>query len=200
MEIISYGAAEAALEALRETCDNPTGLSLLQGPSLSGKSTLIRTFVDSLHNDSAVAVVNGTGLNTTNLLISVMHHFGYDVELSSANELLGLVRVFVLQQAASGEPPLLIIENTHELNPSALRALCELAALRVQTCRALKLVLVSDRSLATMMAVPAMEPMSKRILHDFHLRPMTRNETQDFLHSKLRAAGANNPELIFPDE
>lgn len=200
LEIISYGAAEAALEALRETCDNPTGLSLLQGPSLSGKSTLIRTFVDSLHNDSAVAVVDGTGLNTTNLLISVMHHFGYDVELSSANELLGLVRVFVLQQAASGEPPLLIIENTHELNPSALRALCELAALRVQTCRALKLVLVSDRSLATMMAVPAMEPMSKRILHDFHLRPMTRNETQDFLHSKLRAAGANNPKLIFPDE
>jgi len=200
LEIISYGAAEAALEALRETCDNPTGLSLLQGPSLSGKSTLIRTFVDSLHHDSAVAVVDGTGLNTTNLLISVMHHFGYDVELSSANELLGLVRVFVLQQAASGEPPLLIIENTHELNPSALRALCELAALRVQTCRALKLVLVSDRSLATMMAVPAMEPMSKRILHDFHLRPMTRNETQDFLHSKLRAAGANNPKLIFPDE
>ena len=200
LEFISYGAAEAALEALRETCDNPTGLSLLQGPSLSGKSTLIRTFVDSLHHDSAVAVVNGTGLNTTNLLISVMHHFGYDVELSSANELLGLVRVFVLQQAAAGEPPLLIIENAHELNPSALRALCELAALRVQACRALKLVLVSDRSLATMMAAPAMEPMSKRILHDFHLGPMTRNETQDFLHSKLRAAGANNPELIFPDE
>ena len=200
LEVVSYSAAEAALEVFRETCDSSTGLSLLQGPSLSGKSTLIRTFVDSLPHDSAVAVVDGTGLNTTNLLISVMQHFGYDVELSSANELLGLVRVFVLQQAASGEPPLLIIENTHELNPSALRALCELAALRVQTCRALKLVLVSDRSLATMMAAPAMDPMSKRILHDFHLRPMTRDETRDFLYTKLRAAGSNNPDLIFPDE
>ncbi len=200
LAIISYSAAQATLDVFRETCENPTGLSLVQGPSLSGKTTLIRTFVDSLHHESAVAVVDGTGLNTTNLLISVMHRFGYDVELSSANELLGLVRVFVLQQAASGEPPLLIIENAHDLNPSALRVLCELAALRIRADSALKLVLVSDRSLATMMAAPAMEPISKRILHDFHLRPMTQVETQDFLYAKLRAGGADNPDFIFPEE
>ncbi len=200
LAIVSYGSKLTALDVFRETCEHERGLSLLQGPSLSGKSTLIRTFVDSLDDELAVAVIDGTGLNTTNLLMSVLRQFGYDIELSSANELLGLVRVFALQQAASGESPLIIIENAHELNPSALRALCELAALRVRTCSAIKMVLVSDRSLSGIMAAPAMEPIARRILHDFHLRPMTREEAKNFLHTKLRAAGSSYPDYVFPDE
>ena len=140
LAIASYASKLAALEALNDSLAHQTGLCLLQGPALSGKSTLIRAFVEPLHEDSAIAVIDGKGLNTTNLLISVLRQFGYNLELSSANELLGLVRVFALQQAASHEAPLLIIENTHELNPSALRALCELAELRVRNDSALKFV------------------------------------------------------------
>ena len=199
LTIVSYASKAAAIEMLRNTREHPTGLSLLQGPTLSGKSTLIRTFIESLPADCSAAVIDGKGLNTTNLLISVLRQFGYDLELSSANELLGLVRVFALQQAASHESPLLVIENAHELNPSALRALCELAELRVRTTSALKLVLVSDRSLQSIMAAQAMAPMAKRLVHDFHLRPMNRDETRHYLHSKLRAAGSDYPEFVFPD-
>jgi len=199
LAIISYTSKTAATEVLQETCSHPTGLSLLQGPALSGKSTLIRSFVESLDRDASVAVIDGRGLNTTNFLISVLRQFGYDLELSSANELLGLVRIFALQQAASQEAPILIIENVQELNPSALRALCELAELRVRHASALKIVLVSDSSLQSMMAAQAMQPMAKRIIHDFHLRPMNREETRQYLHSKLRAAGSDYPEFVFPD-
>jgi general secretion pathway protein A len=199
LAISSYASKVAAIEALKETRAHPTGLSLLQGPTLSGKSTLIRSFVESLDEDSSVAVIDGKGLNTTNLLISVLRQFGYSLDLSSANELLGLVRVFALQQAASHEAPLLIIENAHDLNPSALRALCELAELRVRHESALKFVLVSDRSLRSVMTAQAMAPMAKRVIQDFHLRPMNREETRQYLHDKLRAAGSEYPEFVFPD-
>ena len=197
---LTYASKQAALEVLKNTCEHPTGLSLLQGPTLSGKSTIIRSFVESLHEDCSVAVIDGKGLNTTNLLISIMRQFGYNPELSSANELLGLVRVFALQQAASHRAPLLIIENAHELNPSALRALCELAELRVRHASALKFVLVSDRSLQSMLATPDMETMQRRVVHDFHLRPMNRDETKRYLHAKLEAAGSHYPAYVFPDE
>ena len=197
---LTYASKEAALEVLQNTYEHPTGLSLLQGPTLSGKSTLIRGFVDSLHEDCSAAVIDGKGLNTTNLLISVMRQFGYNPELSSANELLGLVRVYALQRAVSHEAPLLIIENAHELNPSAMRALCELAALRIRANSALKFVLVSDRSLQAVMAAPAMEPMAKRVVHYFHMRPMNRDETKRYLHAKLGAAGSDYPAYVFTDE
>jgi len=200
LTIISYASKIAALESLSNTAVHPTGLALLQGPTLSGKSTLIRSFVESLPEDRAVAVIDGKGLNTTNLLISLLRQFGYDLELSSPNELLGLVRVFALQQAASHEAPLLIIENAHELNPSALRTLCELAELRVRHASALKMILVSDRSLQPIMAAQAMAPIAKRIVHDLHLRPMNREETRQYLHAKLHAAGSEYPAFVFPDE
>jgi type II secretory pathway predicted ATPase ExeA len=199
LAIVTYDSQRAALDVLRETQEHPTGLSLLQGPPLSGKSILIRSFVESLDNDCAVALVDGKGLNTTRLLLAVLRQFGYDIDLNSANELLGLLRIFALQQATSDTPPLLIIENTQDLNPSALRALCELAELRVQTGSALKIVLVSDRSLASIIRAPAMQAIERRVLHDFHLRPMSRGEARDYLHEKLTAAGAEFPAFVFPN-
>lgn len=200
LAIVTYRSERSALKVLHETRDSTTGLSLIQGPSLSGKSTIIRTYLESLPEDYSVAVVDGKGLNTTNMLIEVLRQYGYALELSSANELLGLVRVFALQQAASAEPPMLIVENVHELNPSALRALCEMAGLRVRMGSAIKIVLVSDRPLEALVSAPGMNTISDRVINDFHLRPMSREETKDYLYAKLRTAGSDCPEFVFPDE
>ena len=199
LAIVTYQSQRMAMDALRETLEHPTGLSLLQGPKLSGKSILTRSFVESIDPECAVALVDGKGLNTTNLLLATLRQFGYDIDLSSRNELFGLLRVFALQQAESSAPPLLIIENTHDLKPSALRALCELAALRTRYGSALKIVLASDGSLKTIVHAPAMEPIAKRVLHDIHLRPMTRDEARNYVHEKLVAAGADMPATIFPN-
>ena len=198
LAIVTYQSQRLALEMLKDTHEHPTGLSLLQGPALSGKSILIRSYIDSIDPECAVALVDGGGLNTTNLLLAILRQFGYDIDLNSPNELFGLLRIFALQQTASSVPPLLIIQNTHALKPSALRALCELAELRARMGSALKMVLVSDRSLETMLNVPAMKPIAKRLLHDYHLRPMTRDEARDYVQEKLMAAGAEMPALVFP--
>jgi type II secretory pathway predicted ATPase ExeA len=198
LALVAYGSQQEALKAIRDTLEHRTGLSLLQGPALSGKSILIRHFRDSAGEDQSIALINGKGLNTTNLLLEMLRQFGYEIDLSSANELIGLVRVFAMQQAASGAPPIIFIENVHELNPSALRVLCELAQLRIRVGSALKLVLVSNRSLAPIIAAPAMHAIAKRVLHDFHLRPMTALEARDYVHGKLLAAGAERPSSIFP--
>ena len=66
--VVSYSSYRDALGVLQKTLEAPHGLSLLQGPALSGKSTLIRDFVPTVSKECAVAVVDGTNLNTPNLL------------------------------------------------------------------------------------------------------------------------------------
>lgn len=200
LSVLSYRSEREALDMLNDTYVNPTGLCVLQGPTLSGKSTLIRSFIDTLHEDCAVGIIDGRGLNTTLLLNGILRQFGYNFESNSSNELLGLIRVFALQQSASHEPPLLIIENAHEMKASALRTLCELADLRTRSGSALKIVLVSDQSLAALISAPSMESISSRLLHDFHLRPMKKWESKPYLYDKLRAAGSEEPQSIFPDD
>lgn len=199
LAVLSYDAKQAAMEVLNDTNAHTSGLCLFQGPALSGKSTIIRSFISTLHEDCAVALVDGKGINTTNLLLGMLSQFGFKLDTSSANELLGLIRVFALQQAALHEPPLLIIENTHEMKPSALRALCELANLRARTGSALKMILVSDRSLGGIMKAPAMESIARRMLHNYHVRPMTQDESTRYLYAKLRAAGSDYPDFVFPN-
>lgn len=197
--VVSYEAEQSAIEALGDTYAHISGLCLFQGPALSGKSTIIERFITTLHEDCAVAIVDGGGLDTSELLLAILRQFGFKLETTSVNELLGLLRVFTAQQASLHEPPLLIIENTQEMNPATLHTLGELAELRVRTGSALKIVLVSARSLAGIMRAAGMEPVVRRKLHDFHLRPMAQQEAQRFLYAKLRAAGSECPEFIFPD-
>ncbi|NIL93772.1 MAG: FHA domain-containing protein [Woeseiaceae bacterium] len=195
---ISYGAYEEGFTVLEESSAQANGLCLIQGPPLSGKSTLIREFADLVPGEIAVAIVDGQGLNTAGLLEAILGQFGFVLDQNSTNELLGLLRVFTLQQAAAHEPPILVIKNTFGLKASALRALCELAQLRVRATSAVKIVLVSDRPLLPLVQSPEMQPLAKRVTHDFHMRPMTNEEALHYLHTKLRAAGSEVPEFVFP--
>ncbi|RLA34170.1 MAG: hypothetical protein DRR15_09410, partial [Gammaproteobacteria bacterium] len=173
---VGYAAQEAAFEFLEQTYKNFHGLGLFQGPTLSGKTTIIRHFAELQGTKSAMAVVDGAGLNTTALLEAMLSEFGFEHKFNSVNELLNMVKVFILQQTASGKTPMCIIENTHEMNPSALRVLCELAQIRVREHFALRLVLVSDRPIQYLTKASAMEGIAKRVSGDFHLEPLTLDE------------------------
>ena len=59
LAVIKYRSQQAALDMLRDTLEHPAGLSLLQAPALSGKSILIRSFVESVKRECEVAVVDG---------------------------------------------------------------------------------------------------------------------------------------------
>lgn len=200
--IVSYDSHLEGLEAIRAACAQPHGLALLQGPPLSGKSTLVRHLVESLDDGHEFAVVDGTGLNTTSLLEATLREFGYEAEFDSDSELLAMLRVFTMHQAAKYQPPLLVIENTHRLNPSALRALCSLGELRSlrnnRLVSALKIVLVSDRALDSIIEAPAMAPIANRVAVNFQMRPMSCDDAKEYLREKLRRAGSRMPEYVFP--
>jgi len=197
---VGNAAQESAFAFLSETYKNNSGLGLFQGPTLSGKTTIIRHFAEMQGTRSAVAVVDGKGQNTTNLLEAILGQYGFEHKFSSVNELINMVKVFILQQTASGKPPMLIIENTHAMNPSAMRVLCELAKERVREKFALRIVLASDRPISYVVDAPAMESISKRLTGDFHLAPLTMDEATDYLYAKMRSGGCFDPENVFPDE
>ncbi len=197
---VGYAAQEAAFNFLEQTYKNFHGLGLFQGPTLSGKTTIIRHFAEMQGTKSAMAVIDGAGLNTTALLEAMLSQYGFEHKFNSVNELINMVKVFILQQTASGKPPMCIIENTHAMNPSALRVLCELAKVRVREKFALRLVLASDRPVQYITRATAMEGIAKRLSGDFHLEPLTMDEVTDYLYAKMRSGGCFDPENVFPDE
>jgi type II secretory pathway predicted ATPase ExeA len=195
---VAYAAQASAFEFLQGIAAHPTGLGLFEGPPLSGKSTIIRAFVESLDEDTAVAVVDGAGINTTSLLSSALSQFGYELQFNTATELANMLRVFSLQQTAAGRPPLLIVENTQAMSPGALRMLCELAEFQTRNRSALRMVLASNRSIETIVRAPATVSIGSRLTASFTLEPMSVDETCEYLLAKLRAGGCSEPQSIIP--
>ena len=194
-----YAGQEKACEFLNGIYEHKAGLGLFQGPPLSGKSTIIHHFAELQADKSSVAIIDGEGINTTALLESILRSFGYQHKFDSLNELLSMVKVFVKQQTAVGNPPMLLVENIHAMNPSAMHVLCELAQIRVREKYAIKMVLVSDRPIDYVPNAPAMQCMAKRLCGDFHLTPLTMDETSDYLYAKMRHGGCIDPDFVFPD-
>ena len=138
--------------------------------------------------------------SSSDLLSSAMEQFGYALQFSSVNETLNMLKVFVLQQTASGHPPILIVENAHTLNPTSLHLLCELAKLKIRQHSALRMVLSSDRSLSSIIDAPAMQGISKRMTGSFNLGTMSQRETIDYVYAKLRSGGCFDPQNVVPKE
>lgn len=195
---VAYGARSEALEFLAATYSHAHGLGLFQGPALSGKTTILKHFAASLDDETAFAIVDGAGVEPPVLLQNILGQFGYELQFDSVSELLNMLKVFVRHQAGRGRPPLLIIENTHAMNPGTLGTLCELVTIKVQEESALRLVLASDRSMAAMMRAPALSCMAERLTGSFVLKPLTPGETKAYLRAKLEAGGCPAPETVLP--
>lgn len=196
--VVPYSSFNDGLAVLERTCSSHTGIALIQGPALSGKSTMVGRFLQTLPDQRDIAVVDGAGKDTASLLKALLRAFGFDHDFGSLSELEAMTRVYVLQQASSDQPPVIVMKNADQLGKSALKTLSELAELRVRQTSGIKLVLVSERSLTPLLETPLGEGLAQRVVADFHLHPMTSGEALNYLHTKLRAAGCDTPEYIIP--
>ncbi len=195
----SSAGQQNAWEFFDQTAQHNTGLGLFQGPSLAGKSTLIHEYTRQRADEFAIAVVDGSGVNASQFLESILRGYGYQHDFDTLNELLNMVTVFIKHQTASSQAPLLFVENTHAMNPATMNALCELASVRVREKYALRIILISDRSIEYIAKAPAMECIAKRLTGNFHLEPLTIDETSDYLYAKMRQGGCIDPDFVFPD-
>ena len=104
---------------------------------------------------------------------------------------------FVIQQTRTNQAPILIVENVHNMFPSALGALCKLASLLVNRRFALRLVMVSDRDIGRIIKSPSMRAVAERVIGKCELGPMTSAEALRYLYAKLRSGGVERPDDIF---
>lgn len=195
---VRYEAQQKALGLLSDILTDERGVVLLHGPSASGKSVVANQFVQHVQSRMSVAVVDGSRLNTDELLSRILEQFGYNLSLNSTDEMMNMLNVFAVQQTRTHEPPVLILENINDMYPSALGALCKLASVTAGSRYALRIILVSSRDMSRIIDAPSMASISRRVIGNIELGPMKSNEAMRYLYAKLRSGGIERPDDLLP--
>jgi len=196
--LVPYASQKNAIQFLNDTRVNKCGLGLFHGPPLSGKTTIVQRFASSLPGDHATAVVDGARTDPARFLKEILGQYGYDHGFNTASERFNMIRVVALQQAASGQAPVLVIENVHAMSPLLLELLCELAEMSVDESSALRIILSSDKPMLPIVEAPAMQSIESRLTGKFLLKPLTRTETATYAHKKLKSGGCSDPKAVMP--
>lgn len=191
---IQYPSQQDAFSFLEGILADDKSLGLLHGPDVAGKSELIEQIAQKVRERASVAVVDGSHLRPTAFLNAILTQFGYELELTSVEELLNMINVFGVQQAQTREAPVLILEHFNHMLPSTLNVLCQLAQLKLDQGFVVRIILVGDRYFRRVVDSPRMLPISIRLAGDFEMRPLTARESLVYLFSRLKASGIRRPE------
>ena len=195
---VSYKSNQNALKFLRSVLKDEQGIGLLQGPKSCGKTTMVRQLSEKMPGDAAVAVIDGSRIKPRELLSEILSQFGYDTGLGEVDELLGMIKVFAVQQTCSCESPVIFIDNVDRMYPSALKALDTLAGMKTKQRFVIRLILTGHEGLGSLIESDGMSSIAERSADIFSMDPLTPIETKLYLHARLRACGVKHVDKMLP--
>jgi len=196
--VVAYQSHRDALRFLSSALGQANGIALLQGPTGSGKTTIVREQLAWSARDAAVALVDGIHLTPQRLLTDMLSQFGLRTSSKSEEELLHKLNDFVTLETRTAHAPVLVIDNVDRATSSALRLLNWLAALDARGRYALRIILTGAEGLSLLPRQDGMRSLERRRPATYSLNPLTKQETVNYLRTRLIAAGGKNSEKVFP--
>lgn len=186
-----------ALTMLEYGLLNRAPISLITGEIGSGKTTLIRKLLDEQLDDMVVGLISNTHKAFGELMEWVITAF--DIA-SGATDKAGQHRAFVdflVDLYATGRRAVLIVDEAQNLDADALEEFRLLSNVNADKDQLLQLILVGQPELRAKLKAPGLEQFVQRISVDFHIPPLSAEETDAYIGHRLKTAGGD-PELFAP--
>jgi len=170
-------------------------IAMIVGQTGVGKSTLIKLFVNSLSpNRYRPVYIHFTKMKNTCLLKLIACELGEQPKIGK-DRVLGQI---VEKTRKSEQTVLLILDESHLLESDSLTDLRLLVSSALDAEPPLKLLLVGQESIQKKLQSDQHTDLFQRITVRYHLRPLTKEQTIDYIDGQISHAGAS--EKIFEPE
>ena len=169
------------------------GFMQLTGEVGTGKTTLVRTLLQrKLPSNADVAVVLNPRLSVLEFLETICEEL--DI---LAPEIRGSVRALVdtlnrqlLKAHADGRRVILVVDEAQNLSRDVLEQVRLLTNLETAKQKLLQIILIGQPELRDLLAREDLRQLAQRITGRYHLEPLSRHETAQYIEHRLRVAGA----------
>ncbi len=169
------------------------GFVLLTGEVGTGKTTVCRAFLEQVPEHVDVALILNPALTARELLQAICEEFGISVtsEWASTRVLVGLLNGYLLEAHANNRRPVLVIDEAQNLSPDVLEQIRLLTNLETHKHKLLQIFLIGQPELRDLLSQQGLRQLAQRITARYHLLPLSRTETTDYIQHRLVVAGAD---------
>ena len=169
------------------------GFIQLTGEVGTGKTTLVRTLLQNRLPDNAdVAVVLNPQLSDLEFLETICEELGIaDADASgSSKALIDSLNHHLLMAHADGRRVILVVDEAQNLSRDVLEQVRLLTNLETSKQKLLQIILIGQPELRELLARTDLRQLAQRITGRYHLEPLSRDETAEYIEHRLRVAGA----------
>ena len=165
------------------------GFIVITGEVGTGKTTLARYFLGRLPEGTATAVVLYPALTAAELLQTILDDLKAPREGGSLKELVDALHRFLLKARGEGRDVVLLIDEAQDLSPDVLEQIRLISNLETDTEKLIQIVLIGQSELGEMLDRRELRQLAQRVTARYHLAPLSRQETDDYVRHRLAVAG-----------
>jgi general secretion pathway protein A len=168
------------------------GFIVITGEVGTGKTTLIHYLLDKLggNDHTKTAILFNPKLTANDFIHYILKDLGIRVQGQSKADYLFDLHRYLLNAYRKDERVILILDEAHGLNPELLEEVRLLSNLETSRSKLIQIVLVGQPELDKTLSQPAFRQLRQRINMRYHLPPLSRKETEEYIEKRLRVAGA----------
>ena len=166
------------------------GFVVVTGEVGAGKTTLMERLLSQLDRGTyAIARINTTQVSGDDLFRLAMAGFGVDTRDASKSTLLLRFEEALREYRMTGQRCLLIVDEVQNLSLAALEELRMLSNITEGGRASLQTILLGQPQFRRILASPELDQLRQRVLASYHLGPLTRDETRQYIQHRLTMAG-----------
>lgn len=180
-----------ALTLLEYGLTTHAGFTVISGEIGAGKTTLIHHLLNNMDQDYTVGLISNTHRSFGELLQWILLAFNLDHKDMGKVEMYQHFVDFIINEYGQDRRTVLIIDEAQNMDAATLEELRMLSNVNADKNLALQVVLSGQRELRETLRRPDLTQLAQRITINYHLDPLTEDETSNYIRHRMEVAGGN---------
>jgi general secretion pathway protein A len=178
------------------------GLAVLTGEPGTGKTAILRAVTEHLgehYPGIHIAFLVNSKINVQDLFCLIFDEFGLEANENSKSMYLIKLKNFLIQNHYNNQKSILILDEAQNFHAALLEEIRLLSNMEIVGEKLLHIFLVGQPQLLENVKMPGLGQLKQRLGIMYNLLPLSRLETELYIHKRLSVAGASEVDLFRSD-
>jgi len=181
------------LSLLEYSLTGQAGFCVITGEIGSGKTTLVRAFLNRVGREFTVGLISNTHQALKDIAAWALASFGQKATGTHPAETYQELMAYLIAEYGAGRQCILVVDEAQNLSMEVLEELRLLSNINSGKDLLLQVVLVGQPELLEKLRRPELSQFAQRIAVSHHLTPLPYAETRRYIEHRIKVAGSERP-------